>query len=146
MMSTELMTRTESLLKQGTAMFEEAVSRMYDGEWEESIVESFNAARLHLVALVVSHGGDPGSDGLGGLLTWIEETSGKMLPESLLQRSRKLDGIFLLIKSRTARSLGWEDYHDEEQCSNMIHSARSIIKFCRTSINKSNSRARSDVE
>jgi len=123
-------------------MIEDAVSLMYDGNWEESITESFHAARVNLVALILSRGGDPGNDGLSKLLTWVEETNGSRLPDGLLQRSRKLDRTFLLIRSGTARSYGWEEYHDEEQCSNMIHYARSIIKFCRVRINRANPRSK----
>jgi len=132
-------TTTEELMVKGVARLDAALNLMYDSEWEQSIIESFNAAQLHLVALIVSRGGDAGNNGLSELLTLIEETNGRTLPVGLQQRSRKLDRIFLMITSGTAHTFGWEEYHDEEQCSNMIHYTRSIVKFCRSSINRANS-------
>lgn len=120
-------------------MIETAVNLMYDGKWEESIKESFKAARTHCAALLVSLGGDPENGGLARLLGKIESSGGRKVPEDLLARSRKLDRMYLLIRKQTASRLGWSDYPDEEQCSDMIHNARSIVKYCLGGMNRSHS-------
>ncbi|GEM_PF-5196392 len=131
--------KTELLLARGMAMLDDAVNLMYDGEWENSIRTSHQAARVHLVTLVEKQGDRAGEAGLAMLLRKVENRNGKKLPDHLLERSRKLDRVYLLIEKRTAQSLGWIEYHDEEQCSNMIQYARSIIKFCHGAIHRSNS-------
>jgi HEPN domain-containing protein len=138
-MNVQLRIKTQSFLTRGMEMLESAVNLLYDGEWEDSIVESFRAARVHLVAILKSHDCDPGNSGLAGLLRELERVNGRGIPEGLLSRSQKLDRMYLLIRKGTASSLGWKGYHDEEQCTDMIHNARSIIKFCRGSINRTNS-------
>ena len=130
----------EELLDSGMTKIENAVGLMGDGAWGDSVLEAFRAARLHLIALLENDTGVSGRGGsLTGLLRNLEREGGGKLPGGLVEQTRRLDRMYVLVRKNLAVSLGWEDYPDEEQCAEMLHIARALIKYCRGRINRPNS-------
>jgi HEPN domain-containing protein len=127
-------------LERGMTRLERAVGLMEDGDWAKSILQAFQAARIHVVALLESSTGTVETrGGLTRLLRRFERENGGSLPAGLLEKAFRLDRMYILVKRNQSDSFGWENYPDEEQCAEMLHLARALIRYARGRINRPNS-------